>query len=143
MSGLAALLAGHGEPAVRRWAGVSDPDDVRHTVEHAGWAFGYVDGWTTGGSRPEVLAAMGRALDFGAHYGRNLDALADCLRDLPAERGTLLLWDGWSVLARADERGFALVLRVLSERCADPVAGPFAVLLRGEGPELAGVPLLD
>jgi RNAse (barnase) inhibitor barstar len=50
-----------------------------------------------------VLAAIGRAFAFPEWYGANLDALFDCLTDLP-ERGA----PGWIVvLARLpDEPGF-------------------------------------
>ena len=44
--------------------------------------------------KQEVLEAIGRALSFPAHYGANLDALYDCLTDLPnAERGLVVLLD--------------------------------------------------
>ena len=142
MSGLAALLAGHVPAGVLRWEGAYDPGEIRHVVEHAGWGFAHLDGWTVGGQPREVLGALGEAMGFGDHFGRNLDALADSLRDLSRPTGTVLLWDGWTVLARADERYFRLVLQVLGERCADPVGPPFAALLRGEGPDLPGVALL-
>ena len=51
------------------------------------------------------LAAVGEALDFPDHYGQNFDALADCLHDIGGGRdGVILLWDGWSTLARAPGR---------------------------------------
>ena len=44
--------------------------------------------------KQEVLEAIGRALNFPAHYGANLDALYDCLTDLPdAKRGLVVLLD--------------------------------------------------
>lgn len=44
--------------------------------------------------KQEVLEAIGRALAFPSHYGANLDALYDCLTDLPdAERGLVVLLD--------------------------------------------------
>lgn len=141
MSGLAGVLAGHRAPGTYRWHSGLDADDVRHAVEHAGWCFAHLDGLAAE-TRDAVLAAIGDALDFPAHYGRNLDALADCLRDVvPADRvGTVLLWDGWGAFARADERAFALVLRVLATRTEGEQRAPFTVLLRGPGPEDAGVP---
>jgi RNAse (barnase) inhibitor barstar len=132
VSGLAALLAHRHGPGVYRWVAAAAPEEVAHTVEHAGWGFAYVDGWRHQ-TRAEFLAAVGEALAFPAHYGRNLDALNDCLRDVPA--ATVLLWDGWGTLARADEPGFAAVREVLGEH-------PLTTLLRGEGPEVA-VPLLE
>ncbi len=137
MSGLAALLAGREPAGVRRWDDVQAIDDLRHTVERAGWRFGWVDGWIRAGKR-EVLSAIGEALGFPEHYGRNLDALADCLGDLTDD--VVLVWDGWSVLAGEDRAAFDLVLRVLA---GSPGSPRVAVLLRGGGPELTAAPLLD
>nr|WP_240044321.1 barstar family protein [Nocardioides albidus] len=109
---------------------------MRRAVEHAGWRFGYVDGAGLE-TRAEALRAIGRALDFPEHYGANLDALNDCLRDLPGR--TVLLWDAWSGLARAEPRWFGVVTGVLGERGdAEPAV---EVLLRGVGPA-DRVPLL-
>ena len=156
MSGLADLLAGHDSPGVWRWTSPRDVDDVRATVEGVGWTFAYLDGVGVE-SRHEFLVAIGRALDFPDTYGTNFDALADLLDDVPAPEGgvdgasagatgatgAVLLWDAWSGFARTDERWFSVALTVLRERCSDPARSPFAVLLRGPGPELPDVPLLD
>lgn len=162
MSGLAGLLHGlvegdHGG-GIFQWHAAFDVADVEHSVEHAGFGFAYVDGWTHAANKVEFLAAVGEALDFPEHYGRNYDALADCLRGLggttsggeggaedepPARRGVVLLWDGWSTLAREDVRAFEVVLDVLHARTQDADRPPFAVLLRGEGPDLPEVGSLD
>ncbi len=131
MSGLAGLLAGHQEPGIYRWQAAFDAADVRRTVEHAGARFGHVDGWTHT-SKTETLDAFALALDLPEWFGRNLDALADCLRDL--EDPVVVLWDGWAPLAREDHDAFTGLLGVLAERATDPV--PFSVLLRGDGPDL-------
>ena len=136
MSGLAAVLAGRHAPGVHRWDSALDVADVRHAVEHAGWAFGYVDGVALD-TAAGVLAAIGEALAFPDHYGQNLDALNDCLRDLAGP--TVLLWDGWGGFAHADPRRFGVVVELLGSReDADPAV---EVLLRGPGPE-GVVPLL-
>lgn len=143
MSALAAVLAGWTSPGVYRWEEHVDVADVRHTVEVAGWELGYVDGAAVE-SQDELLAAVAGALAFPDHFGGNLDALADCLRDVPtAERvGLVLLWDGWSRFARADPRRFGVLLQVLAGRVEDQRLRPFVVLLRGEGPPV-DIPLLD
>ncbi len=41
-----------------------------------------------------VLAAIGTALEFPAYYGANFDALADCLADLAAPPGWLIVLQG-------------------------------------------------
>jgi hypothetical protein len=144
VSGLAAVLAGREAPGIHTWHGAFDAADVRHSVEHAGWGFAHVDGWTRGDSKAGFLDAVGDALDFPAHYGRNFDALADCLHDIGAGRdGVVLLWDGWATLARADERAFSIALSVLGSRVNDDRGVPFTVLLRGEGPVLPGIISLD
>ncbi len=134
MSGLAAVLAGHRPSGVYRWHAAYDVAEVRHAVEGAHWRFAHLDGWAvdTAAGLHEGLAV---ALDLPDHYGRNLDALHDCLRDLTTP--TVLLWDGWSPLARADGRTFAVVTEILREH-----ADRLTVLLRGDGPDL-DVPALD
>ena len=134
MSGLAAVLAGRTQPGVYRWHAAFDKAHVRHTVEHAGWRFGYVDGWTEGG-KADFLAEIGTALEFPDHYGRNLDALNDCLRDVTGP--AVLLWDGWATLAETDEHAFRAVLDIF-----DNHTERLSVLLRGEGPD-PGLPSLD
>ena len=147
MSGLAALLAGHTEPGLYRWHGGFEVADVRHTVEHAGWGFAHVDGWTHQ-EKSEFLTEVGQALHFPDHYGHNFDALADCLSDVGGSTnsggvdGTVLLWDGWGTLARSDPKAFSVALTVLGGRVHADRGTPFAVLLRGDGPD-PGLPSLD
>ena len=142
MSGLAALLAGRAAPGIYRWKSGFEVEDVRHAVDHAGWTFGYVDGLHAQ-TKPELLREIGQALDFPDWYGENFDALADCLTDVDDGDGTVLLWDGWGALARQEPRAFSVALSVLGGRVNADRGGPFAVLLRGEGPEVAGVTTLE
>ena len=138
MSGLAGLLAGRHPAGVYRWHAAYDAEEVRHTVEHAGWEFGYVDGWRCA-DKVGVLTAIGEQLGFPDYYrGRSLDALWDCLTDLAEP--TVLLWDGWSTLAREDPETFGKLRGLLAERAA--LTPPFTTLLRGDGPEV-DVPSLD
>ena len=132
------LLAGHEPPGIYLWHGAFDVADVRHTVEHAGWGFGCVDGWTGADTKPAFLAAVGR----GARLPRPLRAELRRPRRLPPRHragrdGVVLLWDGWSTLARADEKAFSIALSVLGSRVNAERGVPFAVLLRGEGPVVA------
>jgi RNAse (barnase) inhibitor barstar len=136
MSGLASVLAGKHAPGVHHWHSGLHVPDVQHTVEHVGWQFGYVDGIALDSKR-EVLRAIGDALAFPEHYGANLDALRDCLRDVAEP--TVLLWEGWGSLARAEPNAFERVCRVLGTRDGGP---PFEVLLRGPGPD-TGLASLD
>ncbi len=124
MSGLAAVLAGHEKPGIHLWHGAFDVADVRHSVEHAGWGFAYVDGWTRGETKAAFLAAVGEALDFPDYYGQNFDALADCLHDYaeePSEDGLTrhLVWDGVAQLRRDHPESYADIRSVLDEVSAD------------------------
>jgi len=135
MSGLAALLAGHTEPGLYRWHSAAHVDSVAHAVEHAGWRFCYLDGWTIE-DKETFLKAVGAALDLpDGGQGRPLsESLAGVT--VGDHRGMVVLWDGWSPLARADGEAFDEVLGAFGSwvRSADPPK--VAVLLRGEGPEL-------
>ena len=139
MSGLAAVLAGRVPPGVYRWHAAFDVADVADTVGRAGTRFAHLDGWTVGG-KAEVLAALGERLGFPETYGRNLDALEDCLRDLGRDgTATVLLWDGWGTLAHDDPRTFAVLLDILRTRAAATGRAGLTVLLRGEGPPVEGL----
>lgn len=128
MSGLAAVLAGRTPPGVYRWHAAYDVEDVRHTVEIAGWRFAHLDGWVIE-TAAEFHDGIAAALGLPHWYGRTLDALDDSLSDI--EQPTVLLWDGWSPLARADERTFAVVTEIFASR-----REVLTVLLRGDGPDL-------
>ncbi|MGH3414164.1 MAG: barstar family protein [Marmoricola sp.] len=139
--GLAAILAGHEEPGVHLWHTGFGVRQVRHSVEHAGWRFAWVDGLTHQ-DKTGFLKEVGAALSFPGWYGENFDALADCLRDVsgPDRGGTVVLWDCWGPFARGDRSAFDVAVDVLRKRAADTPS--FTVLLRGDGPDVE-VPTLD
>jgi hypothetical protein len=79
-------------------------------------------------SKAEALDAIGVALSFPAWYGRNLDALHDCLVDLswlPAGEH-VLIWAGHRQFQAADPDGYRAMLAVLDDAAA---AGSVSVLL--------------
>jgi RNAse (barnase) inhibitor barstar len=129
---LASLLAGELPRGVYRLASRYDGEQVERIALDAGWLFAPV--WGTGTKR-ETLAAIGEALGFGDEYGRNLDALNDCLRDLVGR--TVMLWVDWAGLAEKDPDAMRAILHVLGE------SELLAVVLAGQGPDLDGVPVLE
>jgi Barstar (barnase inhibitor) len=137
MSGLAALLAGHTTPDVYLWHNAARVDDVAHAVEKADWRFVYLDGWTIE-DRDSFLKAVGAALELPNFDGESFEVLSERLHGVTAQghRGMVVLWDGWSPLARADEEGFRAALNVLIGRTHDVDCDQCAVLLRGDGPEI-------
>jgi RNAse (barnase) inhibitor barstar len=143
VSGLAAVLARKHDTGIFRWHAAFPHQEVGHAVEHAGWGFGHLDGLGSE-SKEEFLDRIAEALHFPDYFGRNLDALADCLADVGKDsEGVVLLWDGWGPFARRDPEAFAAVREVLAERATDERTGPFAVLLRGDGPDVPDVTWLD
>lgn len=128
MSGLAALLAGHTPPGVYQWHSAAHVPDVQHAVEHAGWSFRHLDGWTIE-DRQTFVKALSAAFD-----APDADSLDGVELSADGGTGTVLLWDGWSPLARHDQAAFDDALSLFKERTQGDDA--FAVILRGEGPDL-------
>jgi RNAse (barnase) inhibitor barstar len=71
--------------------------------------------------KDDMLARFAAALDFPAWFGRNLDALADCLGDLSWMRGEgyVLLLEHSDAWRQADDDNFATLLDVLNEAAAE------------------------
>ncbi|MDQ3899739.1 MAG: barstar family protein [Actinomycetota bacterium] len=82
-------------------------------------------------STADALDAIGAAMNFPAWYGRNLDALYDCLVDLswlpPGEH--VLIWTGYQEFEAADPEGYRAVVSVLDEAGAVSSGRPLSVLL--------------
>jgi hypothetical protein len=135
MSGLAALLAGHNRPDVYQWHSAAHVPDVQHAVEHAGWSFVHLDGWTVE-DKDSFLKSAVQVLGLDDDRAASFDTLSDGLAEVDPRdtSGVVLLWDGWSPLCRQDEQAFHIALSVLGGRANADRGCPFAVLLRGEGP---------
>ena len=129
MSGLAKILAHHHDPGVYRWHAAFPADEVAHAVEHAGWRFGYVDGWHHQ-TRHEFLAAVGEALDVP----RALRAEPRRAQRLPARPARP---HGAAVgrLVHARPRGRDRLQRRPARSSADHTAS-LTTLLRGDGPDV-------
>ena len=95
---------------------------ITSALADAGWAVGVVTAPTT---INELYAGLAAALGFPDYFGRNLDALWDCLADLAGP--TALIMEGWTGLARSDHDHWQSIMDVLTERTGlDP---PLAVIL--------------
>jgi hypothetical protein len=142
MSGLAKLLAGNVAPGVYRWSAPSDSATVQHAVERAGWRFIGLDTWQVEDKAGFLTACKGAfGIDLSEH---DFDGLCDALNDVePGDAtGIVVLWDGWAPFARADSFGFEVAVDVFDTRVDAERVGPFAVLLKGPGPQ-TDVPDLD
>ncbi len=59
------------------------------------------------------MDAVSEALALPGWFGRNWDALAECLGDVPGT--TVLVWDGWTDMALAAPRDTEVAIEVLAE----------------------------
>ena len=62
-------------------------DDLMQAVAHADQHFLYAN-LTTAQSKQEVLEGIAEAFLFPTHFGKNLDALYDCMTDLVQKAGS-------------------------------------------------------
>ncbi|HTP49728.1 MAG TPA: barstar family protein [Anaeromyxobacteraceae bacterium] len=76
------------------WVGAeTDSAAIARTASRFGWDFALLDGDEVI-DKGSLLDAAAKGLSFPATFGRNWDALEDCLCDLSwrTGKGTLLLW---------------------------------------------------
>lgn len=92
-----------------------DAEQVRRTLAGSGFALAEVAEETTG--MRAAQAAIAQALRLPVAAGRNLDAMADSLRDLatwwPDDERVALLWRGADRLVDADLPGFLTLTEIL------------------------------
>lgn len=65
-------------------------------------------------TKSQFLGLLGRTLSFPSWFGRNWDALEDCLTDLSwiEAPGLLIHVEGFSTYANADPDGFIILLDI-------------------------------
>ncbi|HEX6663057.1 MAG TPA: barstar family protein [Gaiellaceae bacterium] len=133
MSGLEDVLGGARASGVYQETSPANVAELRADAEGAGWRFVHLD-TSSVDDKAGFLDAASRAFGLPGYFGRNWDALADSLGDVDGERGTVVVWDGWSSFAAADEKSFATALEIIRERAGSPGAEAFVVLMRGDRP---------
>jgi hypothetical protein len=97
--------------------------------------------------KPTLLRACADALAFPSYFGRNWDALADCLTDLawlPAP-GYAIVYDNPAPLIRHAPGDWAVALDIFQDAAAywRAAGKPFALLLRGTAGLAPAIPRLD
>ena len=117
--------------SVERLPGERSAAQVAESVRQSGAQPHVVNG-TTVRTKGEAMDAIATALSFPDYFGRNLDALYDCLTDLSwlGEGEHVLVWDRPDLLAAHDPKAYAAVYAVLADAVAtQPVGRRLRVLL--------------
>nr|WP_238338161.1 barstar family protein [Pedococcus badiiscoriae] len=88
-----------------------------------------------GATKAESIELFAQVLDFPDWFGRNLDALADCLHDfaeqpLGGARARHLVWDGAAQLRRGHLETFEDIAGVLDEVSQDHASFVVTILDR-------------
>ena len=118
---------------------------LHHRGFPAEFAIAVLDG-TDAATRSGFFQAIACALDFPDYFGRNWDAVYDCLTDfnwLPAA-GYVLVLDGFDQFATNEPEQWNIALKVLRDACAfwQPLSRSMLVLLYGPSELAPGVPSL-
>jgi hypothetical protein len=114
---LVAVLDGTTPPGVLTWPADRPVADALAAARAAGWSGASLelDGAL---DKAAFMERCARALRLPQWFGRNWDALADCLTDLswcPADRGRLLVVTGWQGYAAAAPADWSIVESVLAD----------------------------
>lgn len=140
MSGLQALLSAGAPGGLHRWPREVPVASAEREATEAGWQVVRLSTSEVPDKRG-FLSEISRALSLPDYFGHNWDALEECLQDLAAPAGILVLWEGWAELARVDPDTFEIALDVLGERARNPRGAAFAVVLVG-GDDSLEIPVL-
>jgi hypothetical protein len=116
---------------------------LRHGAFPAEFAIAVLDG-TDAATRSGFFQAIARSLHFPDYFGRNWDAVYDCLTDfnwLPAA-GYVLVLDGYDQFATNEPEQWNIALKVQRDACAfwQPLARSMLALLYGPSELAPGVP---
>jgi len=114
MTDLRALLTKGLRPGVYRWQSGQTTDDVRREVAAAGWDFVLLD-TSDVHDKAGFLDLCATAFDFPRWFGRNWDALADCLSDRSTGAPEVVLWTGLEHLLEHDHDTVDVALQILAE----------------------------
>jgi len=66
-------------------------------------------------SKTDLLETIGKALSFPDYYGRNWDALSECLRDFDEGKGWLIIFDHADTLLALPRQDLTTLEAILSD----------------------------
>ncbi|GES34253.1 barstar family protein [Streptomyces angustmyceticus] len=133
---LAAVLDGSTPAGVLPWPAERSVAQALAAARDAGWTGASLD-LEGVADKAAFMDRCARALRLPDWFGRNWDALADCLTDLswcPAGRGRLLVVTGWQGYAAAAPDEWSVVEGVLADAVGywrDTDTGLAVIMARG------------
>lgn len=105
-------------------------------------------GW---GSSSDMFDDVAEGLDFPGYFGRNLDALNDCMRDVascdygwrPDATGLVIVLKSFDRFASTDRRTAQIMLDIFADqaRCAILVGNRIICLVQSDDPRLSFEPV--
>ncbi len=120
MTTISRLTDGSLTPGLYRVLG--PPHSIATALDEAGWTSVIIE---PASRTREFYAALAAAMHLPDYFGRNLDALWDCLTDL--DRPTVLILVDWTRFARARPDRWDSIMNVFADRSR--IAPAFAVVL--------------
>lgn len=145
MSKIDALIGGEHPPGLYRFSSRARPATLAEELTEHGWRCFWLDGGTID-DKASFLRACAQAMQFPDYFGRNWDALEECLNDLswlPAD-GYVLVYDQVARFVSTAPEQWATARDIL-EGVAESWAKagtPLYVLLRGTAGLLPDLPRL-
>lgn len=129
-----AIVTGVRLPGIYRLNSRAKPSALLGDVAKAGWRTFYVDGHQIY-DKASFLKAFAEALQFPNYFGNNWDAFEECIRDLPAARGYVLLYDQVSQFALKEPEEWEVALDILAATASfwNKTDSPLYVFLRNTG----------
>lgn len=135
MSKLARVLAQARAPGIYRFSSRASVEFLQREAEKQGWRFFYLDGAKIR-DKKTFLDHVARAMDFPDYFGKNWDALNDCLTDLKSASGYIVLFESPDKFIAGSPSDWDVALDVFKTAIEfwRGVDVPFYLLLRGDAP---------
>jgi RNAse (barnase) inhibitor barstar len=132
MSKLVRVLAQEHIPGVYRFRSKASVEFLQKEASKNGWRLFYLDGAKIR-DKKTLLDHMARAMDFPDYFGKNWDALNDCLTDLERATGYIVLFDAPDRFMQNSPADWDVALDVFNTAIEfwREQGIPFYVLLRG------------
>ncbi|GAB4191411.1 MAG: hypothetical protein OHK0022_05120 [Roseiflexaceae bacterium] len=143
MNKIDALVAGEPPPGLYRFASRAQPDNLAQELAERGWRCFWLDGGKID-DKASFLRACAEAMQFPDYFGRNWDALEECLTDLSwvQAEGYVLLYDQVARFVAAEPDQWSTAREILDGAVASwgRAGTPLYVLLRGTAGRLPDLP---